>query len=118
MSYRRPQNGFTESDLQALTEIWGEANVERSIQTKTTTSETLMTHLPTARDLTYGNQELRPYLRCATNLRESAIAYRGRDNISGGNSDDWLCNQGSDRINGNRGRDSIYGDSNDLRKQG
>ena len=123
MAYRRPLDGswpdyYTESDITALKEVWGEAD-DNDYVTGSTGDDDLFGYLGqdtliggygTDRlyagqheDQVYGNQG-----------QDLIYGHKGDDIIYGGQDDDWLYgNQGGDRIYGNRGNDSIWAGQDD-----
>lgn len=123
MAYQRPVDGvwpdyFTESDLQALTDIWGEPENNDDI-TGTDGDDTL--HGYQGNDIIrgrYGNDTIyggKNKDQLFGNQGQDLIyGHRGDDIIYGGKNNDWLYgNQGNDRIYGNKGRDTIYAGKND-----
>ena len=131
MAYRRPIDGswpdfFTESDLQALVDIWGAATTEDSgisetadyvVGTSLSESFDLLggddwveagfgddeMDGGTGDDKLYGNQG-----------QDTLLGGYGQDELYGGQDDDQLLgNQDQDLIHGNKGSDSIYGGKDD-----
>ncbi len=128
MAYRMPLEGswpdfFTESDIQALTEIWGAASPQYgdSAEYIFGSSDSESFELlggddwveagsgndnldgGSGDDSLYGNQGL-----------DTLLGGSGQDELYGGQDDDKLLgNQDQDLIVGNKGNDSIYGGKDD-----
>jgi len=123
MAYRRPADGiwpdfYTESDLQALTEIWGPATDNDAIIG--TSGDDFINGYQGDDTITggygidtlYGGQDQDQLF--GNQGQDLIYGHRGDDIIYGGKDDDCLYgNQGSDRIYGNRGRDTIYAGQDD-----
>lgn len=123
MAYRRPLDSswpdyFSESDIQALKEVWGEANANDHV-TGSNGDDDLFGYLGQdtliggyGQDKLYaGQDEDQVYGNQGQDL---VYGHKGDDSIYGGQDDDWLYgNQGSDRLYGNRGNDSIWAGQDD-----
>ena len=128
MAYRTPLNSswpnfFTESDLQALIEIWGAVSKQYSNSADYITGSRLSEIFDllegddrveagfgddeldggSGNDELYGNQG-----------NDTLMGGHGKDKLYGGQNDDKLLgNQDDDLIHGNKGSDNIYGGKND-----
>ena len=124
MAYRRPLDGswpdfFTESDIQALVEIWGAASPKYGDADEYVVGTSLSESFEllggddwveagsgddeidggSGDDNLYGNQG-----------QDTLLGGDGQDELYGGQDDDQLLgNQDQDVIHGNKGSDSIYG---------
>ena len=123
MAYRRPLDGawpdyYSESDIQALKEVWGEADAGDYV-TGSIGDDDLFGYLGQDtligghgqdklyagqhQDQVYGNQG-----------QDLIYGHKGDDAIYGGQDDDLIYgNQGNDRLYGNVGNDSIWAGQDD-----
>ena len=123
MAYRRPLDGawpdyYSESDIRALKEIWGEAE-NNDYVTGSTDDDDLFGYLGQdtlmgghGQDKLYaGQHEDKVYGNQGQDL---IFGHKGDDAIFGGKDDDLLYgNQGNDRLYGNHGNDSIWAGKED-----